>query len=161
MAFYYANLYGILINMDEKRKIIGERIKKARRVAGLTQSELSEKLDLGLRHIQKIEKGETALTIERLEVVSNILNVPLAYFLNEDGEDGIVFGVATNEIAENRPDKDRSSKDDIICEYTRNTVGESLKLTFPYYISTEDLKEKVDVLVNRILGARNIERTVN
>jgi transcriptional regulator with XRE-family HTH domain len=144
--------------MEEKRKFIGERIKKARRNAGLTQTELGDKLSLGLRHIQKIEKGETGLNIERLGEISSALNVPLAYFLMEEqDEEGISLDLSQDgqtQYSKKRPMRD--PVDGIICEYTRNE--ETLRLIFPPSISTEDLKEKVEVLVKGIFGVRIQEK---
>jgi transcriptional regulator with XRE-family HTH domain len=141
--------------MEEKRKFIGERIKRARKIAGLTQTELGDRLCLGLRHVQKIEKGETGLTIDRLEELSKILNVPLAYFLAaSQSEEEISFDISKDGLGQKTPL--RTPVNGIVCEYIRNE--ETLRLIFPFNTSTEDMKEKVEVLVRGIFGARIQEK---
>jgi len=46
--------------------------------------------------------------------------------------------------------------DGIIFEYTRNK--ETIKLFFPACISTEDMKEKIEVLVMGIFGTSSVDR---
>ena len=137
---------------------VGERIRRARMGLGLTQTELGEKLALGLRQIQKIEKGETAITLDRLEEISKTLSIPLSYFLaTAQNEEEFSFDISKNGQGQHsKKESTREPRDGIVCEYTRNE--ETLRLVFPPYISTEDLKEKVEVLVKGILGTRTQEK---
>jgi transcriptional regulator with XRE-family HTH domain len=138
--------------MNSENILIGDRIKRARMVLGLTQTELGEKLGLGLRQIQKIEKGEAGVTVDRIEEVAKTLNVPVSYFFStlQDGND-IAFGVMP-ENSSTQFKKASALQDGIVCEYTRNE--EMLRLIFPVNISTEEMKEKLDVLVTGIFGSR-------
>jgi transcriptional regulator with XRE-family HTH domain len=141
--------------MEREVMSIGERIKRARMMAGLTQAELGNKLGLGLRQIQNIEKGETGVTIDRLEELSKTLNVPFSYFLTmvQNGEE-TSFDAYKDGLGQKTPL--RIPVDGIVCEYIRNE--ETLRLIFPSSISTEDMKEKVEVLVKGIFGARIQEK---
>jgi transcriptional regulator with XRE-family HTH domain len=121
------------------------RIKKARTFQGLTQSDLAERLGLGLRQIQNLERNEASITMERLEDISRVLKVPISFFLEHEDESLLV----ASDIQKSPP---RQLGDEIICEYTRNE--ETLKLTFPSHLSTEELREKVAVLVQGIFGIK-------
>lgn len=63
---------------------IGNRIKEARKAAGLTQAELGDKIGRTQGIINKIEVGEVAVTLENLYNLSDALGRPVAYFLDLD-----------------------------------------------------------------------------
>ena len=58
-------------------KIIGKRIKEARKNAGLSQEKLAEKIDVGTVYISRVEKGGTQVNLRRLSQISIALNVPI------------------------------------------------------------------------------------
>ena len=67
---------------NEKANIIGWRIKKARMAAGISQQELSNKLELMAVYtcrgsISRIETGDRAVTDIEIDAISKILNVSL------------------------------------------------------------------------------------
>ncbi len=67
---------------NEKANIIGAKIKEARIKAGLSQQELSNKLELMAVYvcrgsISRIENGERAITDIEIDAISKILNVSL------------------------------------------------------------------------------------
>ena len=61
--------------------VIGERLKDARKKAKLTQSKLAKKLNISFQQIGKYEKGENGLNAIRILQISNILNLPKSYLL--------------------------------------------------------------------------------
>ncbi len=61
--------------MDIDYKIIGKRLKEARRKKGLTQDELSEKLDLSIAYLSRLENGTGKINLNRLLQICNILEV--------------------------------------------------------------------------------------
>ena len=61
--------------------VIGERLKDARKKAKLTQSKLAKKLNISFQQIGKYEKGENGLNAIRILQISNILNLPKSYIL--------------------------------------------------------------------------------
>ena len=68
----------------ENINIIGPRIKEARVAAGMSQKELSEKLELmavytGRGSISRIENGKRAITDIEIDAISKILNVSLDF----------------------------------------------------------------------------------
>ncbi len=74
---------------SEKLNIIGERIKEARNKAGLSQKQLSEKLELQAVYtcrgsISRIENGQRAVTDIEIDAISKILNVSLDYLFGRE-----------------------------------------------------------------------------
>ena len=134
--------------MSEISILVGKRIKRARTVAGLTQNELGERLNISLRQMQKVEAGEVEITVDRMNEVAHALSVPIQYFFPDAEKNEIIAEDILSMPVQ-------TAKDGIICEYTRNE--ETLKLFFPAYISTEDMKEKVEVLVKGIFAQKNSE----
>lgn len=63
---------------------IGDRIKKLRNNLGLSQIGLAEKIGLSFQQIQKYEKGQTKITVNRLQQISEALNVSIQSFVAED-----------------------------------------------------------------------------
>lgn len=63
---------------------IRSQIKKRRAEKGLTQSDVA--LDLGITAgaYNKIETGPTAITIQKLEEISTILEVDISYFFQKE-----------------------------------------------------------------------------
>ena len=135
--------------MSQIAAFVGKRVKKARIIAGLTQGELGERLNISLRQMQKVEAGEIEITVDRINEVANVLNIPMLYFFSSSEKNE-----STPEDILSMPTQ--TTKNEIICEYTRDK--ETLKLVFPISITTEDMKEKIEVLVKGIFGLRIQEK---
>lgn len=74
---------------SERQNIIGERIKKARTDAGLSQKELSDRLELLAVYtcrgsVSRIENGRRAVTDIEIDAISKILNVSLDYLFGRE-----------------------------------------------------------------------------
>ncbi len=65
---------------------LGEKIKAAKKNAGLTQEQMAEKLMISRPAVTKWETDKGIPDIENLKAISKILDVSLDYLLN-DGED--------------------------------------------------------------------------
>ena len=61
--------------------VIGERLKDARKKAKLPQSKLAKKLNISFQQIGKYEKGQNGLNAIRIVQISNLLNIPKSYLL--------------------------------------------------------------------------------
>ncbi|MAI60939.1 MAG: hypothetical protein CBB87_00435 [Micavibrio sp. TMED27] len=59
---------------------IARRLKTKRKLLGLSQDKLAEKLDLTFQQIQKYENAKNRIAAGRLYEISKILNVPISYF---------------------------------------------------------------------------------
>jgi transcriptional regulator with XRE-family HTH domain len=62
-----------------------KKIKFMRKFKDFTQEDMAGKLEIATRSYAKIERGETELTISRLQQIANILNIELSqlFELNE------------------------------------------------------------------------------
>ncbi len=75
----------------EKINITGKRIKAARIKAGLSQQQLSDKLELSAVYVcrgsvSRIENGERAVTDIEIDAVSKALGVTLNYLFGRSEE---------------------------------------------------------------------------
>jgi transcriptional regulator with XRE-family HTH domain len=76
---------------------LGQRIRAARRDAGLSQGQLAGALNTTQSAISLYEAGQRSVGIDMLLNVARILNRPLHYFLGEDGD---MLYVKDSDIAE-------------------------------------------------------------
>jgi transcriptional regulator with XRE-family HTH domain len=65
---------------EEVFRFIGANTRRARLKKGLTQEGLSEAAGLDLRFLQRIERGETNLSVAVLVSLGGVLGLPLAGF---------------------------------------------------------------------------------
>ncbi len=89
---------------------VGQNLRNARNLRGLTQRQLGEAVGLTLQQIQKYENGSNRITVSRLHQFSEILNVPVAQFFtgpsltssitddDEGRKDGMKFSADDFEI---------------------------------------------------------------
>jgi len=66
---------------------VGSRIRMRRKMLGLSQEKLGERLGITFQQIQKYEKGTNRVGASRLQAMSDALEVPVAYFFPEAGAD--------------------------------------------------------------------------
>ncbi len=81
--------------MEIDYKLIGERIKEARKAKGWSQEKLSEEIDVTIVYISRIERGSSQVNLRRLAQISKVLNISVEY---------LIKGTITN--AENYLDKE-------------------------------------------------------
>lgn len=62
--------------------IIGQRIKKARLAKNMTQEQLSEKIDISVAFLSRVERGSSHINLKRLNQICEILEVSEGYLLN-------------------------------------------------------------------------------
>ena len=62
---------------------IGQKIKQLRKERGFTQMDLAERVNVSYQQVQKYEKGETNISIQRLAEIARALEVPITLFLGE------------------------------------------------------------------------------
>lgn len=63
-------------------KIIGERLKEARIDKKLTQEKLSNKLEVSIAFLSRIERGSSHISLKRLSQICDILEVSEGSILN-------------------------------------------------------------------------------
>jgi transcriptional regulator with XRE-family HTH domain len=59
---------------------VGSRVRMRRKMLGLSQEKLGEKLGITFQQIQKYEKGTNRVGASRLQAMSAALDVPIAFF---------------------------------------------------------------------------------
>lgn len=62
---------------------VGSRIRMRRKMLGLSQEKLGEKLGITFQQIQKYEKGTNRVGASRLQAMSDALEVPVSFFFPE------------------------------------------------------------------------------
>lgn len=63
---------------------LGEKIKEARKKAGLTQEQFAEKICVSRQAVTKWEADKGTPDVENLKAISNLLNVSIDFLLNND-----------------------------------------------------------------------------
>lgn len=95
----------------------GERLRVARRLAGLTQQQLANHLGVSFQAVQKYENGENRLAAGRLIKATQILGVNLAFFVRDE---------RARAVKENQPDRFSAHELDLIRAY-RAVSDEALR----------------------------------
>jgi transcriptional regulator with XRE-family HTH domain len=62
---------------------VGQRVRMRRLQMGISQEVLGKRLNLTFQQVQKYEKGSNRVSASRLQQISNILNVPVAWFFKD------------------------------------------------------------------------------
>ena len=95
----------------------GEKLKNARKEAGLSQEQLAEKMSVSRSAVAKWEAGNGMPDVNNLKVMSTLLNVSVDYLLDDDKQ------ISFNEIKEAIDLKDykkegrcRDLRDAVCCE---------------------------------------------
>jgi transcriptional regulator with XRE-family HTH domain len=73
---------------------LGNRVRRRRRLLGLTQHQLAEKVGVRFQQVQKYECGSNRMSAARLWQLAKALEVPVAYFY-----DGLSDGPAPSSSA--------------------------------------------------------------
>src|SRR5947207_13027055 len=60
-------------------KHVGTRVRMRRKMLGMSQEKLGDSLGLTFQQIQKYEKGTNRIASSRLQQISHILQVPVAF----------------------------------------------------------------------------------
>lgn len=66
--------------MKTTKELLGSRIKELRKLRGLSQEKLSEKINIGPKHLSRIEVGRGFPSLDTLERIAKVLNVELKDF---------------------------------------------------------------------------------
>ena len=71
------------MNMS-RLKTLGSNIKKYRKSKGLSQNQLAEMIDLSREHLACIETGKEYISLRKLFLIADVLDVALKDFVNFD-----------------------------------------------------------------------------
>lgn len=70
---------------DRVDREIGQRLRGARTLRGLSQSEVAAKVGLSFQQIQKYEAGHSRVTAAKLNELAEIFALPVGFFFGECG----------------------------------------------------------------------------
>lgn len=69
--------------MNIDYKLIGERIKQARKSKGMTQEVLAEKLSVSIGYVSQVERGITKISLDLLGAISSILECDVSSLVSK------------------------------------------------------------------------------
>jgi transcriptional regulator with XRE-family HTH domain len=82
-------------------KHVGGRMRMRRKMLAMSQTQLADALGITYQQVQKNEKGATRIAASRLQQISDILQVPVAFFFEgapnasaPHGSDGSALSIA-------------------------------------------------------------------
>ena len=62
-------------NNETTRKKLGDKVRKAREKARLTQAEVAEKAGINSSYYAQIERGEVNLSVDKLQGIAKVLKI--------------------------------------------------------------------------------------
>ena len=65
---------------------VGSRVRMRRKMLGLSQEKLGDKLGITFQQIQKYEKGTNRVGASRLQAMATAMEVPVSYFFPDTGQ---------------------------------------------------------------------------
>lgn len=108
------------------KKYIGEKIRKARVNAGMTQYELAEKIGITEKHISNIERGLNFLALNNFFKLIEILGISIEYFDVNVSHEKNSDKLALIEFIEQATDKELKAYNSIIKSF-HDVVDEASK----------------------------------
>ena len=112
-----------LVGMKHK---IGERIRKARMLSGLSQQNIADELELTVASYSNIERGVTDITVTRLYQLAKLLNVSI-YFLLDDEVKNTLLNERENEyqklLSTEQKFENRINQHDIEIEWIKSQIA--------------------------------------
>jgi transcriptional regulator with XRE-family HTH domain len=85
-------------NHQHKNPHIGQRIKKARQAAGLSQKELGQALKLSDKTVSAYEVGRAQPSLEKLKQLSRATHKSISYFLDDKDPDDLGLQLRVKQI---------------------------------------------------------------
>jgi transcriptional regulator with XRE-family HTH domain len=123
-------------------KHVGSRVRMRRMMLGMSQEKLGDALALTFQQVQKYEKGTNRIGASRLQQISHILHVPVAFFF--EGAPHLADG-ATHDLAETAPSPT------YVSDFLATSDGLSLTKAF-MRIPDPKLRRRIVDLVQQIAG---------
>ncbi|MDP6868968.1 MAG: XRE family transcriptional regulator, partial [Acidimicrobiales bacterium] len=83
---------GHVFSSDDVCRVVGERVRDARRALGLTMAQFAETAEISLGMVSKIEHGQTSPSLSTLTRLAHASRVPItAFFRGLDEEHDVVI----------------------------------------------------------------------
>jgi transcriptional regulator with XRE-family HTH domain len=123
-------------------KHVGSRVRMRRMMLGMSQEKLGDALSLTFQQVQKYEKGTNRIGASRLQQISQILQVPVAFFF--EGAPHAAGGPATVGLED-------APSPSYVSEFLATSDGLSLTKAF-MRIPDAKLRRRIVDLVQQIAG---------
>jgi transcriptional regulator with XRE-family HTH domain len=124
-------------------KHVGSRVRMRRMMLGMSQEKLGDALALTFQQVQKYEKGTNRIGASRLQQISQILQVPVAFFF--EGAPVLAEGV----VSEGLPEAPSPA---YVSDFLATSDGLSLTKAF-MRIPDPKLRRRIVDLVQQIAGS--------
>jgi len=72
---WYINAHMATKDQENRRKELGEKLKRVREQAGLAQTEVATRAGLSSNYYARIERGEENPSFEKLESIKEVLSI--------------------------------------------------------------------------------------
>jgi transcriptional regulator with XRE-family HTH domain len=122
-------------------KHVGSRVRMRRMMVGMSQEKLGDALGLTFQQVQKYEKGTNRIGASRLQQISHILQVPVAFFF--EGAPNVPGGTQEN--------LDGAPSPAYVSDFLATSDGLSLTKSF-MRIKDQKLRRRIVDLVEQIAG---------
>ncbi len=73
--------------MPDIKKILGDRVRRFRKDAGLTQEKLAEKVDVAVETISRLERGHSIPSVEKFYEIAQAIDVEMTVLFDIADED--------------------------------------------------------------------------
>ncbi len=83
--------------------LVGRRVRLRRVLLGMSQEKLGDAIGLTFQQVQKYERGANRIGSSRLWELAQVLDVPVGYFFQEEGQEGGAAGLAEDGEAYQAP----------------------------------------------------------
>ncbi len=123
-------------------KHVGSRVRMRRMMLSMSQEKLGDALDLTFQQVQKYEKGTNRIGASRLQQISHILQVPVAFFF--EGAPAPLGGTPQNGAAE-------APSHSYVSDFLATSDGLALTKAF-MRIPDAKLRRRIVDLVQQIAG---------
>jgi transcriptional regulator with XRE-family HTH domain len=123
---------------------VGSRVRMRRMMLAMSQEKLGDALGLTFQQVQKYEKGTNRIGASRLQQISQILQVPVAFF----------FEGAPTVPGVNEPNKDAPPVS-YVSEFLATSEGLSLTKAF-MRIQNARIRRRIVDLVEEIAGPNSL-----
>ena len=133
---------------------VGMQIKKARVLAGLTQTQLADALKVTFQQVQKYERGANRVSASRLWDLTQILDVEISFFFENMKDE-------TKRSSPRLHEGDAQSIDDMekILQSDPMVQREALELLRSYYlIKTPHLRKKIAKMMKQV-GEESLKKS--
>jgi len=122
-------------------KHVGSRVRMRRMMLSMSQEKLGDALGLTFQQVQKYEKGTNRIGASRLQQISNILQVPVAFF----------FEGAPDPIGGRAPGIKDAPSPTYVADFLATSDGLALTKAF-MRIADPKLRRRIVDLVEQIAG---------